>query len=175
MNGFEEEKKDSVNSDSKNIMADDNIIKTAAENPGVVQPGMETLVIGFIRKVNNNLNDYKIGWFIFMCIIDAIVIDVDLICDFANRGEKIMPICGLLIILAINLIGIADFKLGSYKVGLLSVTFFEVLLLGLMELADSRYIHTGVIFPLVVTNVVCGLLQLIHACFATPKAAPIDI
>ncbi|KAI5149663.1 hypothetical protein ENBRE01_1045 [Enteropsectra breve] len=171
MLGFGKEKKDAVTTNPESVVVTENALVL----PEASQPALEKPKMGFFRKVSKNLDNYKMGWFKTMLLLDIIVTDADLICDFANRGEKLMPICGLLIILAINFIGIADFKIASYKVGLLTVTFFEALLLGLMYYADSEYLDISVILPSVATNVLCGFLQLIHACFAAPKAVPLDI
>ncbi|KAI5149665.1 hypothetical protein ENBRE01_1047 [Enteropsectra breve] len=171
---FGGEKKDVFDSNPKSVAGTVNMIEDGPENNQ--SEFIKQKKIGYFKKVIKNLDDYKMAWFILMLVINVVGAIVEFFWCQKDLDIKISSFIGSIMINAISFLGIANFKIGFYKIGLISVTLFESLIILLcLKYAAKNYLDSEIFWLPVLINVLCGFLQLGHACFATPKSVPLDI
>ncbi|KAI5150654.1 hypothetical protein ENBRE01_1622 [Enteropsectra breve] len=171
-----------ISGEKKNVPEDttgisgtnDNIIDMSTPKSNTGRPVFAEQEMSFFQKVLQNLEDYKKEWFKAILAIDIIVLFF-FICLIENSFKWVLVI-GTIILTSISLKGLFSSKIGVFGINFIAVMLIVIVMAISYGVADDSIINLVYIFtPACIVRIVLGILQLIHACFATPKAKSSDL
>ncbi|KAI5150657.1 hypothetical protein ENBRE01_1625 [Enteropsectra breve] len=134
--------------------------------------------MSFYDIFHKNLVDFEVNWFLAMLIADTALLTIVFLVS-RLRGFYCIPI--FLVVTALNLLGIGNFKIRSFNVRLILVNSLLVLPLfirftiNLMSRPSYPKREFVALVPFTLLHLIFIFAQLIHAAITTPIIKSIDI